>query len=35
MKKRIYGVIFWNEKTDDEICAWFEANNWFAADDIA
>lgn len=35
MKKLIYGVIFWNEETDDEICAWFEADNWYAADDVA
>lgn len=29
-----YGLIFWNPETDDEICAIFQARNYFDAEDI-
>lgn len=29
-----YGLTFWNSKTNDEICVFFEANNYFDAEDI-
>lgn len=30
-----YGVIFWNEKTGDELYTFFDSTDWFTADDYA
>lgn len=30
-----YGLIFWNPKTDHEICTYFFASDYFDAEDIA
>ena len=35
MRTHLYGVIFWNESTDEEVATYFESTDFFSAEKIA